>query len=459
MENRKASGKGAFNNAAVAPFRKVYDYLSGKKLNDQAAVLGISPTVSPAVKKALVEGTALNTERGMLRNIFTLLKPYWAQASMKEKAIAYSLLGGTIAATLWGIDIQVEIANWSGQLGDCLQNVAGIIVRHPELAGKPAAIIALPEMQQQSEIFSKLLTNDFAWLVAKFLTAAGSGFVLAQKLSLRWQKWMTENLANQWLDNKAYFRLQHLYKNTENPDQRIHEDTAKFAGGSLSIVTDALGSALTLGTFSTLLWNMSGTFNTASLGLPSFEVPHFMFWAAAAYAGIGTTLTHMIGKPLAKLDYDQQKYNAFFRSELIRVRENAEQIALNNGEQVEKNILKNAFARIYENGQRGIDKRKQLILSNAFYANLASPFPYIVTAPLFFTGQATIGTLSKVSHYFGQVQSSLSWFINNYQVLAEYKATTDRLSGFIHAIDRSNYDREIKKLPPPAAPMPAPAAA
>jgi putative ATP-binding cassette transporter len=320
-------------------------------------------------------------------------------------------------------------------------------------------MLALPEMQEQSRVFGKLLTNDFAWLVAKFLTSAGAGFVMAQKLSLRWQKWMTENLTNQWLDNKAFFRLQHHYKNTENPDQRIHEDTAKFAAGSLSLATDALGSALTLATFSNLLWHIpNSTVNLAAYGGPNLDIPHFMFWAASAYAVIGTAVTHAIGRPLSKLEYDQQKYNAFFRSELIRVRENAEQVALNKGAEVEKGILRKAFEPVYMNAQKGIDKRKQLVITRAIYGNMSSPMPYIISAPLFFGGLLTYGGIRKVASYFGQVQSSLSWFVDNYQVLADYKATTDRLSSFVHAIDRSNYDRELKKIPPamrPAAPVAA----
>ncbi len=222
---------------------------------------------------------------------------------------------------------------------------------------------------------------------------------------------------------------------------------ARFTGGTLSLVTDALGSTLSLGTFSAMLWGLSSNFNLSSLGGPDLAIPGFMFWAAAAYAGVGTYLTHKIGKPLVKLDNNQQKYEAFFRSDLIRVRENAEQIALNNGETVEKKTLKDTFNPVYENAKKVITKRKQLILSRAFYNNLASPFPYIVTAPLFFTGKATLGTLHQVSYAFGQVQSSLSWFIDNYQTLASWKASTDRLSTFTDAIEHSKNDLDARKIP------------
>lgn len=453
-----------------------------------------SAPLSPAERARLMGDTSLGTSQGTLRSAWKIMRPYWSlkngEASKKEQAIAYSLLLGSIGATVWQVtDVQVDIANWSMNFGDMLQNVAGIVsenmgplraevlAENPELENDPvqlaqvvgSKIAALPAMEEQKGVFGKLLTTDFVILVGKLLAAVGVAFVLAQNLALRWRKWMTEKVSKDWLNKKAFYRLQNVYKNAENPDQRIQEDVNKFTMGSMSLVTDALGAVLTLGTFSTMLWSMSPTFNTASMGAPDwmhFNVHGGMFWAAAAYAGLGTYLTHKIGKPLSKLDYNQQKYEAFFRSDLIRVRENAEQIALNNGEEVEKGVLKDTFDPLYKNSKKIITKRKQLILSRAFYANMASPFPYIVNAPFFFTGQATIGTLNKTSYAFGQVQGALSWFIDNYQMLAEMKATTDRLGGFTDAIDVSNADLDLKekklaekeeKPSAPKTPPPAPA--
>ena len=50
------------------------------------------------------------------------------------------------------------------------------------------------------------------------------------------------------------------------------------------------------------------------------------------YACLGTALTHLIGRPLIALNFHQQRYEADFRFNLVRVRENSEQIALLDGE-------------------------------------------------------------------------------------------------------------------------------
>ncbi len=59
-------------------------------------------------------------------------------------------------------------------------------------------------------------------------------------------------------------------------------------------------------------------------------------WAALIYATLGTWVTHLVGKPLIKLNFDQQRYEADFRFSLVRLRENAEEVTLLSGERAEK---------------------------------------------------------------------------------------------------------------------------
>lgn len=416
------------------------------------------PALPKDIRRHLMSGTSLETPRSKIRSFWNLISPYWwGGSNRKEKAIAYGLLAGSLACSIWAVDIRVDISKWNQELGDVFQNSVGILWKNSSLAGS-SRLLELPEMQAQVQKFKTLFIHDYALLLGKLLTAVTTDFILTQYLVLRWRAWMTDRMTGEWLNNKAYYRTQSLYKDSENPDQRIQEDIVKFTDSTTSLATDALGTTLSLGTFSAILWNLSGSFNLSSLGGPDAVIPGFLFWVTVGYAAAGTALTHWIGKPLTQINYNHQKYEAFFRSSLIRVRENAEQIALNNGEEAERGILRNAFDAVYANAKEGISKRKSLTITNTLYHNIAAYFPYIITAPLFFTGQATYGTLRRIANAFDEVKNSLSWFIENYQVLTELQATTGRLSGFTESIERSNRDLAEKQQALAAAALPGPAA-
>jgi len=65
-------------------------------------------------------------------------------------------------------------------------------------------------------------------------------------------------------------------------------------------------------------------------------------------------------------------------------------------------------------------------------------FPFIVGAPLYFLGKIQLGALVQVARAFGQVNSSLSFFVTSYVGLADFKAVLDRLTSFDDAIARAH---------------------
>ena len=59
------------------------------------------------------------------------------------------------------------------------------------------------------------------------------------------------------------------------------------------------------------------------------------------------------------------------------------------------------------------------------------------SAPQYFTGQIGLGTLTQTADAFGQVQGSLSWFVDTYTQLAAWQATVNRLTTFGEAMVRA----------------------
>jgi putative ATP-binding cassette transporter len=159
-----------------------------------------------------------------------------------------------------------------------------------------------------------------------------------------------------------------------------------------------------------------------------------MVWVVLIYAIIGTGLTNKIGHPLIGLNYNQQRFEADFRYNLVRFRENMEGVALYRGEEDELTTFRGRFAHVVENWWSIMQRQKKLTWFTSGYSQVAVIFPYVVAAPRFFSGVIPLGGLMQTASVCGQVRVALSWFIGAYTNFASWKATVDRLTGFHKAI-------------------------
>jgi putative ATP-binding cassette transporter len=208
-----------------------------------------------------------------------------------------------------------------------------------------------------------------------------------------------------------------------------------------------LGAVATLISFLFILWTLSGPLSLAAIGL-DVTVPGYMAWVCLIYAVVGTFLANIVGRRLIPLNFQKQQYEANFRFALVRVRENAEGIALYRGEQREADLLNARFADVFANGWRVLFTQAQLAFYQSGYGQLAIIFPYVVTAPRFFAGAITFGIMTQTASAFGQVQSALSFFVDNYTSLAELRAVMDRLKGLQAATDAKS-ETAIEVVPEP----------
>lgn len=252
---------------------------------------------------------------------------------------------------------------------------------------------------------------------------------LRQWLEIRWRTWMTQKYLTAWLEHQTHYRLRLTGDSADNPDQRIAEDVRAYIAQTISIFIGLLNAVMTLVSFAVILWGLSGDFHLPLFGY-DIRIPGYLVWAAFAYATVGTWIAHLIGKVLVKLNYDQQRFEADYRVDLVRVRENGEQIALMDGERVEQARLLDRFSHIVHNYWGIMIAQKRLTWFTAGYSQVSNVFPFIVVAPAYFTGAIQLGQLMQTSSAFGQVQGSFSFFINAYATLAEWKAVVDRLIGF-----------------------------
>lgn len=341
--------------------------------------------------------------RSFFRDLWRLIRPFWFS---DEKWKALGLLGAVIAITVGMVYLNVQFNAWNGRFYNALQ------------------ALDQASFWREMGVFSVLAAINVGGLVA-------SAFV-RQLLRIRWRHWLTNHYLSIWLSHRAYYVLQTRGTTTDNPDQRIQEDTDLFVAQTETLFTGLLDSVLTLLAFSVILWNLSGTFTVPGTG---FAIPGDMFWAALVYAIVGTWLTHLVGRPLIGINYLMYKVNADFRYSLVRVRENAEGIALYGGERDERQTLDDRFAAVVSNWWTYMMRALRVNLLTGVYNQTAVVFPFLITQNRYFAGQIPLGTLMQAANAFGEVQRSLSFFVNAYTTLADWRANVDRLTTFTRAID------------------------
>lgn len=247
---------------------------------------------------------------------------------------------------------------------------------------------------------------------------------LIGSLTIRLRNWLTTQLLRQYTsDGKNNYLDLSRTQEIKNPGQRIQEDINLYVEQGLSLSISLFQSIITIATFITTLWVIGGSITIASITIPGYLV-----WVAIAYAALGTGLTHLIGRPLARLANEQQNLEAELRSQLEYLSNNAENIAQEHGEAYYQKSLKDKLAEINSNAYRVLGVRINLTALNSFYQQISSIIPYILAAPLYFSGAASIGTIMEVGFSFSQIQDSLSLVSNSYEFITRFFTSAERIN-------------------------------
>ena len=339
---------------------------------------------------------------------WALAKPYWVSGARRKGVILLCSVVGFTLALVW---VEVQFNDWNKGFYDTFE--------HKDRLG------------------FYLELGRFAFLAVLFIVLAVYKQYLQQMLMIEWRSWLTDTYLQDWLDGQAYYRLQLLDRGTDNPDQRIADDLNGFVDLTLSLSLGLLSAIVTLVSFVGILWVISGPLEVGGM-----TIPGYMVWVALLYAIAGTWLTHLIGQPLIGMNFARQRVEADFRFALVRLRENSEGVALYRGEAGELAGFKARFADVIAKWWAIMQKQKQVTWFTAFYAQLAIIFPFVVSAPRYFSGAAPLGSIFQTASAFGQVQGALSWFIGAYPSFANWRATVERLTGFTQALARARAEAD-----------------
>jgi putative ATP-binding cassette transporter len=351
-----------------------------------------------------------------LREAWVLAKPYfWSE----ERWAARGLLAAIIALNLLMVAFNVVLTYWNRDFFNAIQaydvkTVVRLLYLYLPVPGSP---LPLP---------------GFLEIVSVYILIAVYAFYLNQMLQIRWRQWLTRHYIANWLADRAYYNISlgHFTGTAvDNPDQRISDDLRDFTTTSLSLGLDFISNVVTLFSFMFVLYSISGAITVFGL-----RIPGYMLYVALLYSLAGTFFTHLIGRKLVPLSFNQQRLEADFRYSLIRVRENPEAIALYNGEADENGTLNERFQFVRNNFWAIMRRTKMLNFFTIGFNQIANIFPLLVALPRYFSHEIGFGGLTQISMVFGQVQGAFSWFVTSYQDLVGWRATVSRLHGFTEAV-------------------------
>lgn len=330
-----------------------------------------------------------------------MLKSYWG---CKDSVKSWILLAVIIGLTGGSVYIATSINSWYKTFWDTIQNY--------DIDG----------FKQQLIVFATLATIHV--LVSVY------NAYLKSCLAINWRTWLTGKTMERYLTQDNYYKLQLADKNTDNPDQRIAEDLNLFVSSTIVLIIGTATDLAMMISFGVVLWELSSAVDITIMGMDIHLPDGYMCYLALLYAILGTALTFYLGKPLVKLNFRQQRYEADFRFSLIRVRENGESIALYQGEAEENKYLRKSFADLVSNYIKLIVCTKRLGFLTLGYAQTAVIFPMLISAPLYFAKIITMGSIMQISSAFGRVQDSLSTLVSNFTSWASWKSVVDRLALF-----------------------------
>ena len=294
------------------------------------------------------------------------------------------------------------------------------------------------------DFFNALESRDFAafrWQMLVFLGLAAGAMLVAvyqlytkQLIQLAWREWLTKRVLESWLADGRQYQLEMAGEGADNPDQRIAEDIRVSVDLAVDFVGGLLTCSMMLAAFVGILWSVSGPLHLGFIGVDA-SIPGYMVWAALLYATIGSTLTILVGRPMVQHNIARVGAEADFRFGLTRARESGEGIALIRGEADERRGLARSFGNVRDRVRDLMRSQRNLMYLTSAYGTLAMIFPTVVASPAYFSGAITLGGLMQIGGAFGQVQGALSWFVDSFPRIAEWRSSVTRLVNFREVVE------------------------
>lgn len=286
------------------------------------------------------------------------------------------------------------------------------------------------EKRDSPAFFNQLLV--FVVIIAVLLALVVAQTWLQERLKISLRKRLTQVLLDLWLKPNRAYQLGFMGESGRQPDQRMQEDCRLFSELSTELGVGMLQALLLLVSFIGVLWTLSGITTFTVFGR-EITIYGYMVWVAIGYAGLGSGLTWLVGRPLIRLNTERYAREADLRFALVRVNESAESVALYNGEDDERRSLDQFVEAVLGATRRLSGALARLTWITSGYGWFAIVVPILAAAPGLFSGRLSFGEMMMVVGAFNQVQSALRYFVDNFPKIADWRSAVLRVATFRQA--------------------------
>lgn len=269
------------------------------------------------------------------------------------------------------------------------------------------------------------------------------------RLRIAMRRDLTKIFFARWLSaDSAHYLLRESGQEPDNPDQRMTEDVRQLVNLSVNLTVSFYDSMLTIGSFSVILWQLSGPAEVFGV-----TVPGYMFWVCILYTLLATYVTHKIGWKLKGLNVDAQHREANLRAALMEKRRHADAIAGAHAEEMERQGLTARLEELLRVLIALVRRKRDLDLFTVGVGQFTHLAPIFFSLPSFFAGTIQLGGLMQIRGAFNDVARSLSWIIMSYDDLAALAAAYERLRRLEQGLTAA--DRTRRELLSRQASLPA----
>ena len=265
---------------------------------------------------------------------------------------------------------------------------------------------------------------------------------LGEMLKLKLRDGLLHDLVRDWMLPRRAFQLANAGAMGVNPDQRMHEDARKLCELSSDLGMGLLQASILFASFAGILWGLSQDF-VFRVADQDYAVPGFMVWAAVVYAGLGSLVSYWVGGNLINRNSERYAREADLRFSLVRVNEHLDGISLAGGEPDERRRIELHIGNVLTATRRLVSGLTNLTWVTAGFGWVTIVAPILVAAPIYFAGKISFGGLMMAAAAFTQAQSSLRWFVDNFSVIADWRATLLRVASFRYALTHTEELREF----------------
>jgi putative ATP-binding cassette transporter len=265
------------------------------------------------------------------------------------------------------------------------------------------------------------------------MAAIGVGIVLTREtLQVRWRAYLVEKLVGVWIGNHRFYHLAATHTEPDNPEYRISDDSRWATEPLTDLVIGAFSAIIGAAAFISILWSVGGSYRLA-IGSSVVTIPAYMVLLALSYGAIASGLMMWIGRALVGCVARKNASEGEFRFALMRMRENAESVALMGGGQSEQRALGALYGNVVARWLDVVRQHGRI----TWVTNASGPMipivPLLFAAPKYFAGEFSLGEVVQLAAAFVQVQLAISWIVDNYNRLAEWFASARRVMDIVEA--------------------------